>query len=86
MEIIVLVGIWIWLGCAFYAAHVAYAKGYGYGLAWAFGGFFFGFIALIAAAGMPDRMRRDEIQKADAKTEAPEVEPDRRGLFGGEHA
>ena len=35
-----------WFACGFYCSQVAYSKGYN-GTAWAFGGFLFGFIALI---------------------------------------
>ena len=44
----------VWLSAGFYSGEVAHQKGYS-GAAWAIGGFFFGFIALIAAAGLPDR-------------------------------
>ena len=47
----------IWIACCAYAAALASAKEMNVAL-WALGGFLFGPIALIAAAGMPDRRQR----------------------------
>ncbi len=44
----------VWFASGFYCGVVADSKGHN-GTAWAFGGFFFWFIALIAVAGLPDR-------------------------------
>ena len=51
----------VWLPCAFYASHVAADKGHN-GAAWFFGGFLFGPIALIAAAGLSDQTLRRYIR------------------------
>ena len=51
----------VWLSAGFYCGEVAYQKGYS-GAAWAIGGFLFGFIALIAADGLPDRKLRKYIR------------------------
>ena len=52
-EIVVVVAIvGCWLACAFLTGHVAASKGHDGG-AWGLGGLLFGFVALIAAAGMP---------------------------------
>ena len=53
--------LFIWLPCAFYASHVATDKGHN-GAAWFFGGFLFGPIALIAAAGLSDQKLRRYIR------------------------
>ncbi len=55
----VLLWLWIvagWLAVAFYTATVAAAKGYRFGW-WLIGGLAFSLVALIAAAGLPDRRR-----------------------------
>jgi hypothetical protein len=52
-----LILLWIvaaWLSVAFYTATVASAKGYRFGW-WFLGGLAFSLVALIAAAGLPDR-------------------------------
>lgn len=46
-----------WIATAFYTAHVASHKGHSYGL-WFIGGLLFSLIALIAAAGLPDRSKK----------------------------
>lgn len=48
-----------WLACSGYTATVAKEKGYG--SSWAIGGFLFGPIALLAAAGLPDLEMRKHI-------------------------
>ena len=55
-----------WFACGFYCSQVAYEKGYN-GTTWAFGGFLFGFIALIAVAGLPDRKLRKYIRQIGEK-------------------
>ena len=62
----------IWLPCGFYSAQVAHQKGYS-GTKWGIGGFFFGFMALIAAAGLPDRRLRKYIRQIGEKQNAIEV-------------
>ena len=61
-----------WLSAGFYSGEVAHQKGYS-GAAWAIGGFFFGFIALIAAAGLPDRKLRKYIRLIGEKQNAIKV-------------
>ena len=46
--------LFIWLPCVFYASHIAADKGHN-GAAWFFGGFLFGPIALVTAAGLGDQ-------------------------------
>ena len=59
--------LFIWLPCAFYASHVAADKGHN-GAAWFFGGFLFGPIALVAAAGLGDqKLRRYQRFQAEAQ-------------------
>lgn len=47
----------IGLACGLYCAKLAELKGHSMA-AWMFGGFFFSLIALIAAAGLPDRKKQ----------------------------
>ena len=58
-----------WIASAFFCASVASEKGYN-GTAWAFGGFLFGFFALIAVAGLPDRKLRKYIRQIGEKQQA----------------
>tara|TARA_B100001057_G_scaffold351612_1_gene353089 strand:+ start:26 stop:550 length:525 start_codon:yes stop_codon:yes gene_type:complete len=58
-----------WISCGFYCGVVAESKGYS-GIAWTIGGFFFGFIALISAAGLPDRKLRKYIRQIGGKQNA----------------
>ena len=51
-----------WFACGFYASVVADSKGYN-STAWGFGGFLFGFVALIAVAGLPDKKLRKYIRQ-----------------------
>ena len=52
---ILIVGIFVYgLVCGAYCSHVAIAKNLN-GMKWGIGGFFFGIIALIALAGMPQK-------------------------------
>ena len=73
MEFFVLFIVFIvWLASGFYCGAVADSKGHN-GAAWAFGGFFFGFIALIAVAGLPDRKLRKYIRLIGEKQKAIKV-------------
>ena len=58
-----------WIASAFFCASVASEKGYN-GTAWAFGGFLFGIIALIAVAGLPDKKLRKYIRQIGEKQNA----------------
>ncbi len=54
-----LIFLWIvagWMAVGFYTATVASAKGYRFGWWW-IGGLAFSVVALVAAAGMPDRRK-----------------------------
>ena len=62
----------LWFVSALYCGEVAHQKGYK-GAAWAIGGFFFGFFALVAAAGLPDRKLRKYIRLIGEKQNAIEV-------------
>ena len=61
--------LFVWLPSGLYSGQVAHQKGYS-GASWGFGGFFFGFIALIAAAGLPDKKLRKYFQQIKLRTEA----------------
>ena len=61
--------LFIQLPSAFYSAQVAHQKGYN-GTDWGIGGFFFGTIALIAVAGLPDRRLRKYIRQIGEKQNA----------------
>ncbi len=65
----------LWIACGFYCLVVAESKGHN-GPAWLFGGFFFGFFALIAVAGLPDRKLRKYIRQIGEKQNAIEPEVD----------
>ena len=75
MEIFLVLVI-VWFSAGFYSGQVAHQKGYS-GAAWAIGGLLFGFIALIAAAGLPDRKLRQYIRLIGEKQNA--IEPDSGG-------
>ena len=62
----------LWLPAGFYSGQVAHQKGYS-GTKWGIGGFFFGFIALIAVAGLPDRRLRKYIRQIGEKQNAIEL-------------
>ena len=79
---IFLVLIIVWLSAGFYCGEVAHQKGYS-GTSWAIGGFFFGFIALIAAAGLPDRKLRKYIRLIGEKQNAIEVLKEKVELVDG---
>ena len=67
-----------WIASAFFCAQVADEKGYS-GTAWAFAGFLFGFFALIAVAGLPDRKLRKYIRQIGEKQKAIEKVSERKG-------
>ena len=77
-----LVLIILWLSAGFYCGEVAHQKGYN-GAAWAFGGFFFGFFALVAAAGLPDRKLRKYIRLIGEKQNAIEIIEEKIELVDG---
>ena len=72
----------VWLSAGFYSGEVANEKGYS-GAAWFIGGLFFGFIALIAAAGLPDRKLRKYIRLIGEKQNAIEVVKEKFELVDG---
>ena len=63
---------------SFFCAQVADEKGYS-GTAWAFAGFLFGFFALIAVAGLPDRKLRKYIRQIGEKQKAIEKISESKG-------
>ncbi len=58
-----------WIASAFFCSSVASEKGYS-GTAWGFAGFLFGFFALIAVAGLPDKKLRKYIRQIGEKQKA----------------
>ena len=58
-----------WIASAFFCASVASEKGYS-GTSWGIAGFLFGFFALIAVAGLPDRKLRKYIRQIGEKQKA----------------
>ena len=58
-----------WIASAFFCASVASEKGYS-GTSWGFAGFLFGFFALIAVAGLPDKKLRKYIRQIGEKQKA----------------
>ena len=72
----------LWFVSALYCGEVAHQKGYK-GAAWAIGGFFFGFFALVAAAGLPDRKLRKYIRLIGEKQNAIEVVKEKFELVDG---
>ena len=58
-----------WVASAFFCAQVADEKGYS-GTAWGFAGFLFGFFALIAVAGLPDKKLRKYLRQIGVKQKA----------------
>ena len=55
-----------WIASAFFCAQVADEKGYS-GTSWGIAGFLFGFFALIAVAGLPDKKLRKYLRQIDLK-------------------
>ena len=72
----------LWFASALYSGEVAHQKGYK-GAAWAIGGFFFGFFALVAAAGLPDRKLRKYIRLIGEKQNAIEIVKEKFELVDG---
>ena len=72
----------LWFVSALYCGEVAHQKGYK-GAAWAIGGFFFGFFALVAAAGLPDRKLRKYIRLIGEKQNAIEVVKEKLEVVDG---
>ena len=66
---LVIVLLVVWVTSAFFCAQVAEEKGYS-GTAWAFAGFIFGFFALIAVAGLPDKKLRKYLRQIGVKQKA----------------
>ena len=64
--LVLLVG---WIASAFFCAEVADEKGYS-GTSWGIAGFIFGFFALIAVAGLPDKKLRKYIRLMGEKQNA----------------
>jgi len=81
LVIVLLVG---WVASAFFCAQVADEKGYS-GTAWAFAGFIFGFFALIAVAGLPDKKLRKYLRQIGVKQKAinEESEPSEKKIVFG---
>ena len=70
MEIFIFI---FWIVSALFCALVANEKGYS-NVAWFFGGIVFGFIALIAVAGLPDKRLRKYLRQIGEKQKA--IEPE----------
>ena len=66
---LIFIGLASWVACAFFCSNVARAKGYS-SSSWFFAGFFFGFFALIAVAGLPDKKLRKYLLQIGVKQEA----------------
>ena len=64
--LVLLVG---WIASALFCAQVADEKGYS-GTSWGIAGFIFGFFALIAVAGLPDKKLRKYIRQIGEKQQA----------------
>ena len=64
-----------WIASAFFCASVASEKGYS-GASWGIAGFLFGFFALIAVAGLPDKKLRKYIRLIGEKQKAINKESD----------
>ena len=64
------------IASAFFCSNVAQAKGYS-SSSWFFAGFFFGFFALIAVAGLPDKKLRKYLRQIGAKEQTinEEIQP-----------
>ena len=72
-----------WIASAVFCAQVADEKGYS-GTAWGFAGFLFGFFALIAVAGLPDRKLRKYIRQIGEKQKAIEKVSESEEIKGEE--
>ena len=82
MILIVVIFLFLWLPAGFYSGEVAHQKGYS-GAAWVIGGLLFGFIALIAAAGLPDRKLRKYIRLIGEKQNPIEIVKEKFKLVDG---
>ena len=80
--ILIVVFLFFWFPAGIYSGEVAHQKGYS-GAAWGFGGLLFGFIALIAAAGLPDRKLRKYIRLIGEKQNAIEIVKEKFELVDG---
>ena len=80
--ILIVVFLFFWLPAGIYSGEVAHQKGYS-GAAWGFKGLLFGFIALIAAAGLPDRKLRKYIRLIGEKQNAIEIVEEEFKLVDG---
>ena len=58
-----------WIASAFFCSEVAAEKGYS-GTSWGIAGFLFGFFALIAVAGLPDKKLRKYVHQIKLRREA----------------
>ena len=72
MLFVVVIG---WLASALFCAILANEKGY-LPVAWFFGGLFFGFFALIAAVGLPDKKLRKYIRQIEGEKNSKEPKSD----------
>ena len=68
MFLVIVIG---WVASAILCAILANEKGY-VPVAWFFGGLFFGFFALIAAAGLPDKKLRKYIRQIEGEKNSKE--------------
>ena len=72
MFLVIVIG---WVASAIFCAILANEKGY-LPVAWFFGGLFFGFFALIAAAGLPDLKLRKYIRQIEGEKNTKEPQSD----------
>ena len=72
MEFILVIG---WIASAFFCAQVANEKGYST-VNWCIFGFLFGFFALIAVAGLPDKKLRKYIRQIEGEKNSKEPQSD----------
>ena len=72
MLFVVVIG---WLASALFCAILANEKGY-FPVAWFFGGLLFGFFALIAAAGLPDKKLRKYSRQIEGEKNSKEPQSD----------
>ena len=73
-----------WIASAFFCAQVADEKGYS-GTSWGIAGFLFGFFALIAVAGLPDKKLRKYLRQIDVKQKINNEEsetPEEKIIYG----
>ena len=73
-----------WIASAFFCSQVADEKGYS-GTSWGIAGFLFGFFALIAVAGLPDKKLRKYLRQIDVKQKINNEEsetPEEKIIYG----